>query len=92
MCTFKAVTQIYIEKRMWEKLIINLIFSPRLKKKTTKKKPFESKGKTGNTCFLLLANLKKNNYFKYFVGLSNDCEIEISKISICFEINVKWPI
>lgn len=42
--------------------------------------------------FLLLANLKKNNYFKYFVGLSNDCEIEISKISICFEINVKWPI
>lgn len=33
MYTFKAVTQIYIEKKMWEKLIINLIFSPRLKKK-----------------------------------------------------------
>lgn len=56
MYTFKAVTQIYIEKKMWEKLIINLIFSPRLKKKT---KTFVSKGKTGNTCFLLLANLKK---------------------------------
>lgn len=42
--------------------------------------------------FFITSKFKKNNYIKYFVGLSNNCEIEISKISICFEINVKWPI
>lgn len=29
--------------------------------------------------FFITSKLKKNNYIKYFVGLSNNCEIEISK-------------
>lgn len=59
MCTFKAVTQIYIEKKMWEKLIINLIFSPRLKKK---KKHLWAKVKLAIHVFIT-SKLKKKQLF-----------------------------